>query len=206
MTLQEAIEHFRHLAEIPNYSHDLREAYRQKADWLTELSQLREEKRATGFQNGYDRGYECGLAVGRENGGYSNGYAEGIEDGRDEAWDAAQWIMEHDSMDLVKIFDTGVPKPIFQGNVASEAIVKIKAWEESKAIHIGDIVTLANKKELGIVTQFAYGSNWHVLWQNGKTAVWEAEKLTKTGRKVDVEEFLKKIWGDDEEAENENTL
>lgn len=150
--------------------------------YLKELEQLREEKRATGFQNAYDRGY----AVGRLR-------------GQDEAWDAARKIINFNGIpgsELEKLFGTGDCDVIIGGLKAGEAIEKVKEWEESKAIRVGDVVEYDG--DIGAVIEVnPPGKMCLVLWSCEKHRAYNIQSglLKKTGRRVDVESFLRQIGG-----------
>lgn len=185
MNLQEAIESYKNTVDIPGFTDEGREKFKQMVDWLTELEQLREEKRATGFESAYDRGYEIGVL-----------------EGQDEAWDAANWIGNHlDLLERLDIFGVQDAFVIFERNTATQAIAKIKAWEESKAIHVGDVVEYFNEDDnihaIGAVIT-VNGQLYGVVTADGNTAIWYKSNTHKTGRSVDVEGFLKQIGGTDE--------
>lgn len=75
---------------------------------------------------------------------------------------------------------------------ATEAAEKIAKWEESKKIHVGDIVR-TNAFE-GVVTCIT-GDWMSVIQKDGKSMNILMDLAIKTGRKVDVDGFLRQIGG-----------
>lgn len=80
-----------------------------------------------------EESYQRGLSEGND-----IGYKDGVNDGRNEAWEAARKvILSPDEggtslLDLVAIFGVGSMQRIFRNYSASEAIVKLKAYEEKQ--------------------------------------------------------------------------
>lgn len=139
---------------------------------------------------------------------YDYGYDHGYEDGKKEAWEAAKKIAHNKGLSLQEmrqIFGTASFSSVFIENTASEAIAKIKEYEEQQKqdaeIKVGDEV----------ITEFGYKGIviTDVPCREGNISVWSptcthvqmypVKKLTKTGRHFDqIAEVLDEIRGDSE--------
>ena len=133
-----------------------------------------------------------------------------IEQGRNEAWKAVKKIyLSIDdgglhSDEVKKIFGIEYCYDIMTKFSASEAIAKIKAYEEQKKqeedkIEVGDEVRwLKNTDYVGIVTYVDYQNNmiW-IMGHDGRHFIGgshEIEKYEKTGRHFsDMDELIKKM-------------
>lgn len=123
------------------------------------------------------------------------------EDGMNDAWEAARKIASsetdggYSSGELCEIFGEegalGVSK-ILRKLTATEATAKIADWEDSKKIHVGDVVKTITSE--GVVT-CVMGDWLNVLQKDGKSINILMYATAKTGRKVDVEGFLRQIGG-----------
>lgn len=123
------------------------------------------------------------------------------EDGLNEAWELAQKVamLPADgglkAENIREIFDVGALAEAFKRNTYTEAVTKIAAWEDSKQIHVGDVVETSC--ETGIVTNFA--SDWvTVLLSTGAALCVPRENITKTGRHIDIAGLLAEIGGEDD--------
>lgn len=81
----------------------------------------------------YKRGYTRGLKDASKNHESEKSYEQGLND----AWECANKIMNMSGGELSEIFPDFKGFP-FEECSASEAIAKIKKYEESKKLHIGD--------------------------------------------------------------------
>ena len=167
------------------------------------------------WSNGYDEGYKKGYKDGQNS--LASAYAEGkgeklLEDvkkveyerGLNDAWEAARKIMlvENDGGIAYKweedIFHKSDVKKILRDYSASEAIEKLKAWEEKEdeeeTIHIGDEIRMDG--ENGVIVTLS--PRYNILWEDGKYTTWYSSfydlvKL-KTGRNfVHIEKILKQM-------------
>lgn len=119
------------------------------------------------------------------------------EDGLNEAWDTAKKIfVEIPYDDLNVIFDTGYLNEIFENNTASEAVEKIKAWEENKKVHVGSVVKLKDTRRIGVVSHIFDSNNASaVVWSNGDVSVTYLADLKNTGHTIDIKGLLNKTRG-----------
>lgn len=92
------------------------------------------------YQHGYQKAeedYHIQSEKDRDS-SYQCGYEYGVEQGRNQAWEAAKRVScgtlvgGYSYNDLIKIFGTPVYDNIFTKNTASEAIEKLKAWEQKQ--------------------------------------------------------------------------
>lgn len=138
--------------------------------------------------NGTNYGTDESVELKADAGGLS---MKTYEDGLNEAWEAARKVL-CDSECLVKledIFDDHTLDGIFNTYTASEAIAKIKEYEEIK---VGDeVVNVTGKKS---VVVRVCGSVITLVESNGVTGRWEKEDFKKTGRHFSqIEEVLKQM-------------
>ena len=118
------------------------------------------------------------------------------EDGMEEAWETAQWIACNPNR--VRVFGTFDLDRIFKDHTWQEAAAKIRAWEDAKEIHVGDVVKMTEGKFEGVVSKVK-GSGCYVVFGDGSSGRFAKDDLTKTGRKIDIAGLLAEIGG----AENE---
>lgn len=133
-----------------------------------------------------------------------HGYDDGYEKGLNDAWDAARKIITRKAdgglsgLDLVEVFGEDVLDctldTIFANYTPAEAIAKIKAWEENKGIHVGD-VAMFESGICGVVTSIDDDRFAGCITQEGAWVVFAENRLKKTGRSIDVAGFLKQIGG-----------
>ncbi len=110
---------------------------------------------------------------------------ETYQRGLDDAWEAArkiaqQWEEDADTENKIVIDDS--IRITLDSMIASEAIAKLREYEQQKAdeIKVGDEVK-DRTDDCGVVT-WIYGNDAYVLWQDGSTGNYAADELIKTGR------------------------
>jgi hypothetical protein len=145
---------------------------------------------------------------------YQCGYEYGIEQGRNQAWDAVRKIFNEFSGDeLREVFGKETTLLNVTNYSASEAIKKIRAYEEQKKqeaekIKVGDEI-LNKWGTKGIVIEIAPQFNgaiiYSVLWRNAERKCWDKSDWEdncvwkKTGRHFpEIAEVLKKMQEDKE--------
>ena len=123
------------------------------------------------------------------------------EDGMAEAWEVARklcapeddggilWDDIHEMFGVNKFYDA------FKNFTASEATAKIKAWEEGKKFHVGDVVRHHGKE--CVVTKIfdSDPEKCYLLWEDGGTGTGAFSKFEKTGRTIDIAGLLAEIGG-----------
>jgi hypothetical protein len=148
------------------------------------------------YQRGYKAGQENALTVD------SNKFRE---QGRNEAWEAARKIVLSEvgglsGRDLSEIFDATSYLRVLGQYSATEAIKKIKTYEEQKKqeedseIHVGDEVC-AYGDIIGIVTYISKTEEFSILWRDGSVGKRKnISDFRKTGRHFpEIAEVLKKL-------------
>lgn len=122
--------------------------------------------------------------------------SEEYQRGLNDAWEYARKIAERED-DMRNCFHDIAPAEIFGKYSASEAIAKIKKYEERTKINIGDEVSFVGR--VGIVTMDCSDGYFKILGKNGDFYVILGEMITKTGRRNDrLLEIIKQIGVDDE--------
>ena len=154
------------------------------------------------YQRGYDKGYADktnNIKAGKE-------LAKDIyQRGLDDAWEAARKIVLSPDEggtslpDLFAIFGDGSMQRVFRSYSASEAIEKLKAYEEKQKandeIKVGDEVKrkLASENDSrGIVTK-EWGDIYYIMWPDGSSGKWYKDSIVKTGRHFDIKGFLEDV-------------
>ena len=145
--------------------------------------------------------YQRGL-----NEGNGIGYKDGVNDGQHEAWKAARKIVLSpdeegiSALDLIAIFGKGSAYNVFKNYTASEAIAKLKAYEEKQktdnCIEIGDevewdgdkyIVTYRNTN-MGVIQDYDLMSRYGSVVDHVKRC-----SFVKTGRHFDIAKILEEM-------------
>lgn len=122
------------------------------------------------------------------------------KDGMAEAWETARRIMmfEKDGglslQESVEIFGADNFADVFKNFTAAEAAAKIKAWEDAKEIHVGDVVKITVGKYEGIVSKVE-GEGCYVVFGDGSSRKFGKDYFIKTGRTIDIAGLLAEIGG-----------
>jgi hypothetical protein len=123
-------------------------------------------------------------------------YHKGLAD----AWEAARKIVMYEAdgglraEETEKIFGTLLCGNIFKDFEASEAIAKIKAYEEKQdKIKVGDEVFMNFAPNvIGIVTHIHSDGGSHIMWDDGTAGEYNITNCEKTGRHFpQIEKLLK---------------
>lgn len=131
------------------------------------------------------------------------------EQGLNDAWECARKISQEEPFglttgELEQIFDTHSIATVIERNTASEAIAKIKEYEENQKqtdddIKVGDEVTFGFSSKKGIVIEIYEDSRAVVLGIDGVTIDRAKYFFTKTGRNFpQIAEVLKQMQEDKE--------
>ncbi len=126
----------------------------------------------------------------------ADAYNDGYKYGKHDAWEAAKKIWKYDKTTLKAIFGERVMRmDWFMMNLtASEAIEKLKAYEQEQEIKIGNEVETV-KDGVRYTVLSAVNDVYHVLGDNGKIYIYTGRnKLRKTGRHFpEIAAVLKKM-------------
>ena len=123
------------------------------------------------YKNGYDAACKDIDIKSRTNAAYR----KGLED----AWDCARKISSMDSKTRDEIFDRVITSNIVDENTASEAIEKIRQYEQERQFHVGDEIETQNGFKGFVISaddKYVYFVN-----ENGEGCV-ETMMAAKTGR------------------------
>ena len=115
----------------------------------------------------------------------------------EEAWEIAKNLFaNYSNAELDDIFGKGWSFPKLMELTPHEAKAKIEAWEAEKGIKVGDEVEFDG--EIGVVTKTDGAEGFYsLLFKNGETGAYQAKRIKKTGRNIDIEGILKQIGGDE---------
>lgn len=173
---------------------------------------MNEEKIMIEAQELVHKAYLCGYkdSEGKKLEAYEDVKQKLIEQGRNEAWEAAKELVSMDYKECNEVLSDDVlaietNEEIFVRCTASEAIEKIKAYEEKKLaneIRVGDEV-VSNNGDKGIVLCYyhetdSYGNykkEWLVVYMPNYDVPQTVTKkrFKKTGKHYDVMSILKKM-------------
>lgn len=134
-------------------------------------------------------------------------YKDGTKDGQNEAWEAARKIVLNPNesglgaSDLLAIFGNSSVHNVFKNYSASEAIAKLKAYEEKRKaddeIKVRDEVIWTQDENVAIVVTRIYTVN-NMEWcdgvrKDGKVYHILTENARKTGRRFDIDKILEEM-------------
>ena len=112
----------------------------------------------------------------------------------EEAWELAKRIEMLSLKETYEIFKCKTPSDILNHFSPQQAKAKIEAWEAAKEIKVGDFVEIENK--IFCVTSFV-GEYCCGIDENGSVYSASKKDTKKTGRRIDIDGFLKQIGWDE---------
>ena len=121
------------------------------------------------------------------------------EEGQEEAWELARKIFDMETNDIEDIFikeDAWNLGTVLNNYTYQEAAAKVAEWEKIKEIKVGDIVKTheGNDNDLCVLCMSTDKKYYNAV--DGYGAVYymlTKEMITKTGRHIDIDSFLKQI-------------
>ena len=123
------------------------------------------------------------------------------EDGLNDAWEAAEQISSTASEggyaldQLYRIFNSDDIDIIYRCNTASEAIEKIKNYENTQNIKVGDEIQTLRDATIGVVLDITDG-HYEISTENGTSEEWGKDDIRKTGKHYDeIQVLLEKMRG-----------
>ena len=122
----------------------------------------------------------------------------GYEKGLNDAWELVKKICGMTRQDLYEIFkiEDAYLADILDDNTYQEAIAKIEAYEESKAIKVGDVVFNAREDVKAVIIDSAVAKGaWQVYTEDCCVELWKECEFKKIGRTVDIENLIEQIRG-----------
>lgn len=125
---------------------------------------------------------------------------EAYQRGLDDAWEAARKIVTWPDRSLINsdTFDLDPGESIFTKYSASEAIAKLKAYEEQQKaddeIKVGDVVMVCtdSNKYTFVVTKVNDESVWGVD-ADGSWNFWDINDVTKTDKHYNIDKILEEM-------------
>lgn len=127
---------------------------------------------------------------------------QAFNQGADSAWELARKIVRqpinggYKQSEFEEIFGCGYISDIFEKYTYPEADEKVEAWERQKEeIKVGDVVEVDGRKCIvtGILTIDEDFKQYSVVTEYGSAFPVSPDLMTKTGRHIDIDSFLKQI-------------
>ena len=138
-------------------------------------------------------------------------YNQAFNQGAEAAWELArkivcfEWNGGYTLKELLDIFQADSSPKILNEHTYSEAAAKIAEWEkEKKEIKAGDIVKIheGNDNNLCVLCMSTDKKYYNAVDRYGAVYyMLTKEMITKTGRHIDVDSFLKQIGGNGNERQ-----
>lgn len=149
-----------------------------------------------------DQAYERGFKAGKESEVIAIQESQ-YQRGLDDAWETARKICVPtfngglSCNDVYSIFRTSSFDTISHNYTASEAIAKIKAYEEQKnaeeEFKIGDELIDVDSKDKCVIVGFRQ-EKIKIVWSDGSVGLWDKKNFRKTGRSFpQISEVLEKM-------------
>ena len=158
---------------------------------LSILEGLCRERNQKAVENAYQRGLHEGNDIG---------YKDGVNDGQNDAWEAARKIAISpgdgglSTHDLFKIFGNDSLQYAFKNYSASEAIAKLKAYEEKQKadeeIKVGDEVIYNGTTKCIVVRPEDDERYASLIDSDGTLYSADHRECKKTGRHFDIDKIL----------------
>lgn len=111
----------------------------------------------------------------------------------EDAWKLAGKIMEMPCGELAEIFPECKGLYIMRYFSLQETKAKIEAWEAEKEIKVGDVVRAEDSTKAVVLD--IHDKYFDVLVENGCAEEWYKDKVTKTGKQINIQGLLEQIGG-----------
>ena len=127
--------------------------------------------------------------------------------GQNEAWELARKIILRQSEggmndeDYKKIFGNGFSEIyVIKNYTYTEVAAKVAEWERAKKeVKVGDVLEGIYDSNIKCVATNLYPSNMaYLVFDDGTTGICNLNDFKKTGRRIDIDSFLKQIRGEQE--------
>lgn len=155
-----------------------------------DIEQVRKEAYDKGYETAKHECEDCNAnAVKIADDNAHEAYQKGLED----AWEAAIKVVALSTVDRRKVFGSEYMYSILENHTASEAIEKIRAYEQEQdgEIKVGDEVI--NQNKTAVVTEIT-NRYTRIMYSDGSGYALFAKGLTKTGRHFhEIAEVLAKM-------------
>jgi hypothetical protein len=121
-------------------------------------------------------------------------YEEGLQD----AWELARKIFTTECFALQKLFGHSDEGQIIMTNDPQEALAKLKAYEETQEIKVGDVVYADDEPDTYGVVTWVKDNFIYVMWNDGSCGSERKNEFCKTSKHIDIESLLGQIRGTNE--------
>ena len=159
--------------------------------WVDYLKELDSDYINEHFGNLQDTAYQKGLEEGND-----IGYKDGVNDGRNDAWEAARKIIEMTDPPYWEVFNE-YKDDLFGKITASEAIAKLKAYEENQndKFEFGDeIIDVDGVKGCVVSKNNEEYDTMYVLFNGCRVPQYVTKSYYhKTGRHFDIDKILEEM-------------
>ena len=133
-------------------------------------------------------------------------YNQAFNQGAETAWELAKKIYlseeegGYDGAELFEIFNEVGLSDIYRLSY-HEAVEKVAEWEKAnEEIKVGDVLEdMASSKVKCVVTNIYPSNMAYLVFSDGSAGINELENMKKTGRRIDIDGFLKQIGGNGNE-------
>ena len=128
---------------------------------------------------------------------YNQAFNQGVE----AAWELARKIViqnGYSSHDLYEIFESNDLQHVLENYTYPEAAAKVAEWEEAKeVIKVGDILEDIYDSNVKCTVTNLYPSDMaYLVFDDGTAGMHKLDTFKKTGRRMDIDGFLKQIRGE----------
>lgn len=160
----------------------------------------------TAYSKGYDKAYNDRKIEEEFDEDRAKAINEAYQKGLGDAWECVQKIWNMIAPTRDKVFGTEPLADILESYSASEAIAKVKEYEEKKKadeekekadreIKVGDEITDSSGNR-GVVVALLEYDDFRVLWLDGTVSIANTLYEKKTGRHFDIPNLFEQMRGD----------
>ena len=129
-------------------------------------------------------------------------YNQAFNQGAEAAWELAKKIVTYgeeaySGKELKEIFDCTHTQEIIKNHTYHEAAAKVAEWEKAKEeIKTGDILEdMCDSNIKCIVTNLYPNNKAYLVFDDGTAGMNKLDNFKKTGRHIDIHNFLRQIGG-----------
>ena len=128
-------------------------------------------------------------------------YNQAFNKGAETAWELARKIViqnGYSSYDLYEIFGSSDLQHVLENYTYTEATAKVAEWEKAKKeVKVGDVLEGIYDSSIKCVATNLYPSNMaYLVFDDGTAGTHKLDTFKKTGRRMDIDGFLKQIRGE----------
>lgn len=115
--------------------------------------------------------------------------------GQDEAWSLAEDISDDNTIsteNLARVFNRDRRHDVLRDYTYEDTAKRFRAWRENTLPDVGDIVECEGIDMLAVITNI--DDSYTLLFSDGTTGYADVDDIIKTGRKVDMDSILAKLF------------